>query len=149
MLQEIAVEFICFTEIVPDVSAVGFPDISIKIVAVRRMSAVVDNLFRPLHRSYPAKVRESLFGHYDLHRMFIAVDVRAHGNDTGNPSAHNCRWTYYDRYITVPGKFPASADAVHYVGPEQMGRVHVAVDIHLDCRIDGYNSEAADNSCVI
>src|SRR5208337_5073351 len=83
MLQEIAVEFICFNEIVPDVSAVGVPDISIKVVAVRRMSTFVDNLFRPLHRSYPAKVREALFGHYDLHRVFIAVDVRAHGHDAG------------------------------------------------------------------
>ena len=47
-----------------------------------------------------------------------------------------------DGQIAVPGKVAAAADAVHQVGPVDVGRVHVAVQVHFDGGIHPDDAQA-------
>ena len=68
-------------EVVANMAYASFFDIAVEIVAIGGVGAILDNCFGALHGPKTAKVGEALFGHHDLHRMLIVVDVGAHGHD--------------------------------------------------------------------
>ena len=59
------------------------------------------------------------------------------------------RRTHDDGKVGVAGEFTAAADAVHDIGPEEMGRVGIAIDVHLEGRIHGNHAQAPNNRRMI
>ena len=68
-------------EIMGDVADPCFPDIFFEIRLIVGMGTFFDDQLGALHGPQTTEVRQTLFRDDDLGRMFVTVDVGAHGDN--------------------------------------------------------------------
>src|SRR5690606_26117223 len=73
------------------------------------------------------------------------VDVGHERHDGGNVAVLGRGSRHEDADTRVPGEVTRAADTVHHVGAADVSGVHVAVDIHFQCRVEGNDTQAANN----
>ena len=90
-----------------------------------------------------------MFSDDDLDVMLRMVHVRHHGHDGRDCAALRDRRGHEDGNVGVAGEVSRSADAVHDLRAQDVGRIHVAVDVGLDHPVHGNDAQSSDNLGVV
>ena len=109
------------------------------------MSAFLDDLLGHLAGRQRPGVHQAVLGDHHIHGMLAVIHVRHHGDDGRNIPVLGRAGRHDKREGTVAQKIAGAADAVHQLGTGYVGGIDMAVDIHLDGRIDGDHSQTADH----
>src|SRR5690606_981526 len=107
--------------------------------------AVVDHALGRLDGGQPAQIRKALFGDDHVHIMVGVVDVSHERHDGGNVAVLGRGSRHEDADTSVPGEVTRATDTVHHVSAADVSGVHVAVDIHFQCRVEGNDTQAAND----
>src|SRR5690606_15040334 len=106
-------------------------EVLVQRITVGRVHAVVDDHSRTLAWCQTTQIRKTLLGYQNLNVVLGVVDVRDHRYNARDAAALSNRLRYEDSHVGVTGKIARTAYAIHHLGPADMGRVDVAVNIKL------------------
>ena len=110
---------------------------------VLRCNAVVDNAMGALYRTLAAQVGNTLFRNDYLHGVFRVVKVRHHRYERRDcPTLGGARCGE-DTDISVAGEIAATADTVHHLRTEYVGRIDIAINVGFQSGVDGNQTETA------
>ena len=107
------------------------------------MRTVLDDGLCTFFRALAAQVGHALFGHDDVDAVFRVVVVRHHRDDGADASFLGHGRAGEDGDIGIAGEVAAAANAVHHLRAADVCGVHIAIDVRLDGRVDGYDAQSA------
>ena len=114
-----------------------------QLVAIFGVRTVFDNQFGTFARRFAAQVGQALLGYQHHHVVLCVVVVGNHGHDTGNRTAFGHRRRNEERQLGVAREITRTADTVHHLRTQYVGRINISEDIGFECGIDRDQSHTA------
>ena len=84
------------------------------------MRTVLNDDFRPFHRTLSAQIGNTLFGNDDIDGMFTMILMRNHRYNGTDTTSFCRRRTGENRNIGTPGEISGTADTVHHLRTADM-----------------------------
>ena len=130
-------------EVMRRLAVLGVLEVVTQHLFVFGSNAVVDDLFGTLTRTLATEIRYTLLGDDNLDGVLGVVEVGDHRHDRRDSSVLRRRCGRKDREVRVAREVARTADTVHHLCARDVGGVDITVDIRLQRRVDGDDTQTA------